>query len=161
MSTGLFVGRFQPFHRGHLADVKLVLSQCDEVIIVVGSAQESRTAENPFTAEERCELIDASLASEHISAYQIVVLEDINEDERWVDYVTEHVGSFDKVYTGNSHVGSLFSAKGVSVVTVPLIDEIAATKIRSLITGGESWEEMVPDAVARKIKTLDLKKHVH
>ena len=160
MTTGLFVGRFQPFHRGHLADVQLALKECEELIIVVGSAQESRTGDNPFTIEERCELIDAALAAESITAYQIVVLEDINDDNLWVDYVTEHVGSYERVYTGNEYVASLFKAKGTKLTIVPLIDEISSTTIRARMVSGGQWEEMVPDAVIAKIKALDLKKHV-
>ena len=160
MTTGLFVGRFQPFHNGHLADVELALEKCDEVVIVVGSAQESRTADNPFTAEERCELIDAALAAEDITAYQIVVLEDINDDNMWVEHVKAHVGSFDSVYTGNDYVASLFKAAKSKLVIVPLIDDIAATTIRARMVSGGQWEEMVPDAVIAKIKALDLKKHV-
>ena len=38
---GLFVGRFQPFHLGHLDMVKYALTEVDELIIVIGSAQDS------------------------------------------------------------------------------------------------------------------------
>jgi len=34
---GLFVGRFQPFHKGHLRAVKDILGKVDELVIVVGS----------------------------------------------------------------------------------------------------------------------------
>ena len=34
MSTGLFIGRFQPFHRGHLATVKYALKKVDALVIV-------------------------------------------------------------------------------------------------------------------------------
>ncbi|EQD45121.1 nicotinamide-nucleotide adenylyltransferase, partial [mine drainage metagenome] len=47
------VGRFQPFHNGHLHVIKEILSQYSSVIIGIGSAQYSHTMENPFTAGER------------------------------------------------------------------------------------------------------------
>ncbi|MEM3766696.1 MAG: adenylyltransferase/cytidyltransferase family protein, partial [Candidatus Bathyarchaeia archaeon] len=30
---GLFVGRFQPFHKGHLHVIKEILSEVDELVI--------------------------------------------------------------------------------------------------------------------------------
>ena len=46
------MGRFQPFHLGHLELVKQILDQCDEVIIAITSAQ-FNYLERPFTAGER------------------------------------------------------------------------------------------------------------
>ncbi|HDH28034.1 MAG TPA: nicotinamide-nucleotide adenylyltransferase, partial [Euryarchaeota archaeon] len=50
----LLIGRFQPFHKGHLAVIKKILSEADELIIVVGSSQHRGAVENPFSADERC-----------------------------------------------------------------------------------------------------------
>src|SRR5437870_10806299 len=61
MATGLYVGRFQPFHLGHLKAVKYILGRVDELIIVVGSAQHSHTLDNPFTAGERITMIRLAL----------------------------------------------------------------------------------------------------
>ena len=36
---GLMLGRFQPFHNGHLALTKQILTECDELVIIIGSAQ--------------------------------------------------------------------------------------------------------------------------
>ncbi|MEM0023032.1 MAG: adenylyltransferase/cytidyltransferase family protein, partial [Archaeoglobaceae archaeon] len=46
----LFIGRFQPYHLGHHEVVKKILEEVDELIIGIGSAQESHSLENPFTA---------------------------------------------------------------------------------------------------------------
>ena len=43
--TGLYVGRFQPFHLGHLEAIKHILKKVDTVIIAIGSAQYSHTLE--------------------------------------------------------------------------------------------------------------------
>ena len=60
--VGLFVGRFQPFHNGHLAAVKHALKNVDYLYIVVGSAQRSHERDNPFTAGERIMMIKAALS---------------------------------------------------------------------------------------------------
>ncbi len=46
---GLYIGRFQPYHLGHQAVLEKIAEEVDEIVIVIGSAQESHTAENPFT----------------------------------------------------------------------------------------------------------------
>jgi nicotinamide-nucleotide adenylyltransferase len=54
---GLYVGRFQPFHLGHLDAIKYTLKEVDELVIVIGSAQYSHNANNPFTAGERLVMV--------------------------------------------------------------------------------------------------------
>src|SRR6266700_8062812 len=61
LTTGLYVGRFQPFHLGHLQAIKYILGRVDDLIILVGSAQHSHTHENPFTAVERITMIRRAL----------------------------------------------------------------------------------------------------
>ena len=61
MKRGLFVGRFQPFHNGHLEVIKRILTEVDELIIIVGSAQYSHRLDNPFTAGERIAMIKRAL----------------------------------------------------------------------------------------------------
>ena len=60
-STALFIGRFQPFHEGHLSVVKRALRDNDFLLIGIGSAEEDYLPDNPFTAGERWEMIRAAL----------------------------------------------------------------------------------------------------
>ena len=60
-NRGLFVGRFQPFHLGHLDAIEATLERVEELIIVVGSGEYSHSDKNPFTAGERVEMIRAAL----------------------------------------------------------------------------------------------------
>src|SRR5659263_82481 len=61
VNRGLYVGRFQPFHLGHLDAIKYALKQVDELVIVIGSAQYSHNANNPFTAGERLVMVRQAL----------------------------------------------------------------------------------------------------
>ena len=61
VNRGLYVGRFQPFHLGHLGAIKAVLKEVDELVIVIGSAQYSHNANNPFTTGERLVMIRRAL----------------------------------------------------------------------------------------------------
>lgn len=55
--VGVFIGRFQPFHYGHLHVIKAALQVCARLIIIVGSANRAATVRNPFTYAERRALL--------------------------------------------------------------------------------------------------------
>ncbi len=55
--TLVLIGRFQPFHNAHLEIVKRATALCDKLVIVVGSSRQPRTYKNPFTFEERSQMI--------------------------------------------------------------------------------------------------------
>jgi nicotinamide-nucleotide adenylyltransferase len=90
---GLYVGRFQPFHNGHKSVVKEALKHCDRLIIAVGSSQESRTKKNPFTFEERRELIWRSLKglNDRVLIIPLPDREFYGDDCTWGQYVLEQV----------------------------------------------------------------------
>ncbi len=67
---GLYVGRFQPFHKGHLEAIKEVLDEIEELVIVIGSAQYSHNIHNPFTAGERLVMIRHALQEAGIELLQ-------------------------------------------------------------------------------------------
>ncbi len=58
----VFIGRFQPFHKGHLAVIREGIKRAEHLLILVGSANSGRTLRNPFTFEERRKMISRSIA---------------------------------------------------------------------------------------------------
>ena len=74
----LYIGRFQPYHKGHHAVIREIASEVDEIIICIGSAQRSHEIENPFTAGERYLMISKSLRAEGINNFYIVPILDVN-----------------------------------------------------------------------------------
>ncbi|MGA3854978.1 adenylyltransferase/cytidyltransferase family protein, partial [Bacillus pumilus] len=70
---GFIIGRFQPFHKGHLEVIKKIAEEVDEIIIGIGSAQKSHTLENPFTAGERILMITQSLKDYDLTYYPIPI----------------------------------------------------------------------------------------
>jgi len=60
----VFIGRFQPFHNAHLEIVKNALDEAEKLIIVVGSHHRARSLANPWTYEERVEMIRGALSSD-------------------------------------------------------------------------------------------------
>jgi len=148
---GLLIGRFQPFHLGHLRAVQYAASKCEKLVIGIGSAQESGTERNPFDAETRKNMILESLIEVHtdISKIDFIKIPDFMDDEKWYTYIKNQIKDIDIVFSGNPWVKRIFKTRGIKVVTPPWYNrgEISGTKVRSLIRSGEKWEGLVPHAV--------------
>lgn len=159
MATGLFVGRFQPFHKGHLATVRFALGKVDQLVIVVGSAQKSHEPRNPFTAGERIRMIKESLDSDKIDAGRILIIPvpDVDVHSLWTRQVDMLVPKYDVVFANDPFTLMLFRERGVKTVEAPLVDrsEMQATEIRRKMATGEKWESLVPAPVARIIKEIN------
>lgn len=56
-TLAVFIGRFQPFHVGHLEVVKSALTEADSLLVLVGSSYRPRSWKNPFTYNERVTFI--------------------------------------------------------------------------------------------------------
>ncbi len=157
MTRALFIGRFQPFHTGHLSVLR-ALEQAGyaEVIIGIGSAQYDHLPDNPFSFAERQEMIATVLRASGFSIpYYIVAIPDIHDDARWVHHVNQLVqqaaGNYDVVFTGNDWVKNLYDKNlletprdNVSVQPVEKVVIIEATSIRAMICSGDvRWKSYV------------------
>ena len=154
----LFIGRFQPYHLGHHEVIKNILNEVDELIIGIGSAQESHSLENPFTAGERVWMISKALDELKIEKkIYIIPLEDIKRNSLWVAHVKEMVPPFDVVYSNNPLVKRLFKEAGVEVRGTHLYNRVdyQGTEIRKKMINGENWKKYVPKAVVEVIETID------
>ncbi|MEK7540459.1 MAG: nicotinamide-nucleotide adenylyltransferase [Patescibacteria group bacterium] len=149
-NIGLFIGRFQPFHKGHLAVVQGMMKVCDKVIMGMGSSQFSRTEFNPFTADERRQMIGMAVEEAGIDLERFVLLElpDMPSDEGWVDHVFRITGSVTKVWSGNEHTRKLFEAGNMPVQNISPVPGISATAIRESVAKGDGeWHKQVPKEV--------------
>jgi nicotinamide-nucleotide adenylyltransferase len=165
LTTGLFVGRFQPFHKGHLATVRFALGKVDQLVIVVGSAQKSHEPKNPFTAGERIRMIKESLDADKqidISKIMIIPVPDVDVHSLWTRQVDMLVPKYDVVFANDPFTLMLFRERCIKTVEAPLVDRKAmqATEIRNKMAAGERWESLVPTPVARIIKEIDGVKRV-
>lgn len=88
----VFICRAQPFHFGHKKVIELALDQAHHILILVGSAFQSRTIKNPFTFDERRMMIEKSLKPEDMSRITIRPLRDyLYNDNKWMVEVQNHV----------------------------------------------------------------------
>jgi nicotinamide-nucleotide adenylyltransferase len=157
LSRAFFIGRFQPFHNGHLHMVKRILTDNGEIVIGIGSAQYSHTRDNPFTAGERYEMIKRTLDEEGILAYHIVPIPDTHVHSVWVSHVRSLAPSFDRVYTNSALVVRLFKEAGLKVVELPMLNRkvYRAAEIRRRMYEGGEWRALVPPPVAEYIDEMD------
>ncbi|MDQ3970231.1 MAG: nicotinamide-nucleotide adenylyltransferase [Thermoproteota archaeon] len=160
MTNGLFIGRFQPFHKGHLATVKFALERVEQLIIVVGSAQKSHEPRNPFTAGERIRMIKESLDSDgetDVRRILIIPVPDTDVHALWTHQVDMLVPKYDVVFANDLFTLMLFQEKGIKALEAPLYrrDEMKATEIRKRMIAEEIWEDLVPIPVSKVIKEIN------
>ena len=153
----MIVGRFQPFHNGHMDVVRKCASESEHLIIGIGSAQYSHHPENPFTAGERYMMIDNSMADAGIDNYSIVPMEDLNRYSVWVAHVVSMSPPFRRVYTNNPLTRRLFEESGFEVRASPMYNRsvYSGTEIRRRIVAGEEWRSLVPKATAEVLDDID------
>ena len=158
---GLMMGRFQPFHLGHLNLAKQIIDECDELIIAITSSQFNYLEKDPFTAGERIEMIHNSLKESSLDLTKCFVLSLENQFNisTWASYLKSTLPQFDKVYSGNDYVSMLLSDSGIKVVKPIFLDrnQYNATKIRSMIISDDNWKDFVPNAVFKLLTRINAK----
>ena len=147
----LIIGRFQPFHYGHLHAVKYVLEREGGAYIGVGSALEAYTKRNPFTFAERFRMIVSTLREEGIdsSRYYIFPIPDSDIHTTWVSIVETIVPPFKRVYSNDPLTRSLMRRSGYEVRRIPLYQRkvFSGEEFRRRVVAGEEWSELIPTPV--------------
>jgi nicotinamide-nucleotide adenylyltransferase len=153
----LFIGRFQPFHLGHLLLLQRLATQYEEIIIGVGSSQYHDTPDNPFSEAERYQMISRALDAAGIDNYYIVSIPDIHNPPKWVDHVCSIIPDFDLIIANNPFTRKLFSEKGFLVKGTAYFDRkrYSGKEIRRRMITDEPWKDLVPKAVYDIIRKID------
>ncbi len=159
VNRGLYVGRFQPFHLGHLDAIKEVLGKVDELVIVIGSAQYSHTLNNPFTAGERLVMVRHALQEAYVdlSKVWIVPVPDVHLHMLWVSAVEGYTPKFNTLYSNEPLTRRLFMESGYKVESIRLFERqmYASTFVREKMLKDESWTKLVPQSIADFINKID------
>ena len=158
-TRGLYVGRFQPFHLGHLEAISFVLKEVDEAVIAIGSAQYSHNANNPFTAGERLVMIRRALeeAGVDYSRVWVVPVPDVHLHMLWVAALEGYTPRFSVVYSNEPLTRRLFMEAGYRVKRVRFFERknFNSTLVRERILHDDSWTTLVPKSVAKFITEID------
>lgn len=126
------IGRFQPFHNGHLALLEQALAMADQVIVVIGSARQARTPRNPFTWQERADMIRLALPEADQLRVTCLPVRDERDDDRWLQTVRSGVDALGRERTGTAHFG---------VAWVGRAEDMAGADL----TAFDGWERTLVD----------------
>lgn len=152
--TGLVIGRFQPFHKGHLYLLQRSLEMCEQIVIAIGSA-ESHDEKNPLSFAQRQALLSAVVENEgwQSRVTKIIPAIDFPSDEDWLRELEKNVGSFDVAIGNNDWVNTLMQQAGYAIQEIPLLEReiYEGTKIRELIHENERWQDRAPKYLVQKI----------
>jgi bifunctional NMN adenylyltransferase/nudix hydrolase len=110
MKTGIFIGRFQPVHQGHIHALGIAASQVDTLYIFVGSANQCRSIRNPWTFQERSQMLRTKLHNARVTNFKIVPLNDYRySNTQWMSDVratVEHYGMVNPTLFGHMKEGN-------------------------------------------------------
>lgn len=107
---GIFIGRFQPIHQGHIHAIGIAASQVDMLYILVGSANACRSIKNPWTYTERKAMIRSKLWANKIHNVEIIPINDHPySDSQWIADVratVEHLEIDEPILFGHMKEGN-------------------------------------------------------
>lgn len=90
----VYIGRFQPPHKGHIESMCRALEIADNLIVVIGSANASRDLRNPFSDYDRQTMITEAL-EEYGAAIDLVDFEFVEDryyqNKQWITDVQKTV----------------------------------------------------------------------
>lgn len=149
----VFVGRFSPFHNGHSHVLRRALETSKLVIVLIGSSGQARSLKNPFTFNERYQMIDNWCASQDgaFGALRILPIRDypyndalwIRQVQRVVKTAMQHSGGLKDIYiTGSDRDDSTWYLKAFPQWKQDLVEpfrleqDVSATQIRKWLFGG-------------------------
>jgi bifunctional NMN adenylyltransferase/nudix hydrolase len=138
----VYIGRFQPVHLAHVEIMKQALKQADQLIVLIGSANQPRTIKNPWTWQERDDMIRRSLPFSICDRFIGKPLRDVlYNDQQWARQVQDIVNS---VAGEDAKIGIIGYSKDESsyylsmfpqwdLIDVGNIEDIHATDIRNAL----------------------------
>ena len=157
--NGFLIGRFQPFHLGHLEAVNFALSNVVQLYIGIGSSNKSNQLRNPFTSEERNEMIASSLDEKILQRVSIYDIPDAGDHSKWIQSIDKIIPKYDVVFSNDDFTQSLYEKNGKKIIPVILKsrDDLSGTNIRKLIQTDGNWEDLVPNGTKNVLLKLDAK----
>lgn len=170
---GLIVGRFQPFHKGHIRLINKMVEDCSMGTIIIGSSQEYGTVRNPFRFRERKDMIKSWLVENKLDK-KIKIIAQIDTDDYYgwsktvLDNISDHYEDevkVDALYCGLNYDSQFYLNEIENIIIVDRRDNKyphnSGTLIRELCTfQDERWIDLVPKESVPFLKTL-MKKYYY
>lgn len=164
-NCGIYIGRFQPFHKGHLHIIEQMMKDCRKVVVVIGSANKGNTERNPLTYLERKTIIDKAIRDlgyhYRVNVVGIDDRKDISNDSSWGEYVKEQLLlqgiEFDVIYEGYELERVYwYSTLNIPVIWLDRVFDISATKVREALKQNNRglYERYMPESLHKDFDNL-------
>ena len=160
--NGLLIGRFQPFHLGHLEALAFALSKVDKLWVGLGSSNKPLQKNNPFSADERKKMILTSINDSIKNRIEIYFIPDFEDHKKWVSHIDTIVPKFDIVFTNDEMTKYLYEKRETKVSAIPFTqrDTLSGTNIRDQIISDQPWEDLVPDGTKKFLIKINAKERL-
>lgn len=157
--NGLLIGRFQPFHLGHLDALHYALTKVENLWVGLGSSNKPIQKNNPFTAAERKEMILSSINDSISNRIKIFYIPDIDNHLKWIEVIDTIVPKFDVIFTNDDLTKYLYTKRGTLVESIPFTkrDVLSGTNIRDLINNEQPWNHLVPEGTLEVLSRIRVK----
>lgn len=157
-TIGVYAGRFQPFHYGHFSAIGHILTEVDHLRIIICSIKNEGDVDdkNPFTYDERFEMITRSFDKEVLKRISIKHVRDTENDKLWTLAISNDIPNGKIItYSNNEYTVKAFNDHGFVVKPIPVkFAGLSATLIRKHIIRGEIWTHLVPSGTEIMIKKI-------
>ena len=160
--NGLLIGRFQPFHLGHLDALQFALSKVDKLWVGLGSSNLPPQKDNPFSAEQRQEMILSSIDDAMKEKISIYFIPDLDNHMKWIEKIDTIVPKFDIIFSNDELTNHLYSKRDIQIMTIPFLkrDKLSGTRIRDLIISDQNWNDLVPEGTKHFLEKINAKNHL-
>ena len=152
--TGVYWGRFNPPHKGHLAVIRRLSKRC-RLIVAIGSSEHRDERANPFSGAERKRMLRSYLKELKIEGVRVVTLED-GRSERWALGNLIRKCAPDQLFlsTEKHRLADLAETR-VRVVRFRRTGTVSSTAVRDAIAAGDGrWRTMTGRSVARLVEEM-------
>ena len=157
--NGLLIGRFQPFHLGHLAALRFALPKVDKLWLGLGSSNKPMEKNNPFSVDERKKMILSSIEDSIKNKISIFPIHDLDDHVKWIQNIDTIVPDYEIIFSNDPMTEHLYSKRKIQVTAIPFLkrDQLSGTRLRDLIKSDQKWDDLVPEGTKILLENLDAK----
>lgn len=138
------------------------MSKVDKLWVGLGSSNKPVEKNNPFTAEERKEMILSSIDDSMKKDISIYFIPDVDNHVKWIEKIDAIVPKFDIIFSNDDLTKHLYSKRATQVVSIPFFnrDKLSGTNIRDLIISDQKWDDLVPEGTKNFLINSNAKEHL-
>ena len=152
---GVYWGRFNPPHEGHLRVIRRFRKDY-RLVVAVGSSERSNERSNPFSGRERKAMLEAYLRERGVRGVRVVTLND-GPSETWaVEALVRRCHPDVLLLSSEKRRLVRLAERHVPVLRFPRRGTISSSRIRRAIASGDPvWKTLTGRSVVELIERWD------